>query len=121
MYMHGPGTEEVLASCGIRVCSDGVRAVSRGPEWHEGGLFNLPINVIPDHEHLYHAERTRDWVAAWQRRYKFADDFGYDLDEEGQPLGDEAGTTSRAEEGIREVEDEAHAAEQAEAEESVTA
>ncbi len=84
MYMHGPGTEAVLASCGIEVCSDGVRAASAGPEWHEGGLSNLPINVIPDHEHLYHAERTRDWVDQWQRRYGFADDFGsrsYDVEE----------------------------------------
>lgn len=84
MYMHGPGTEEVLASCGIEVCSDGVRAASRGPEWHEGGLFNLPLNVIPDHEHLYHAERTREWVDSWQRRYRFSDDFGplsYEVEE----------------------------------------
>jgi len=84
MYMHGPGTEAVLASCGIDVCSDGVRAASTGPEWHEGGLYNLPINVIPDHEHLYHAERTRDWVDQWQRRYGFSDDFGsqsYEVEE----------------------------------------
>ena len=84
MYMHGPGTEEVLSSCGIEVCSDGVRAASMGPEWHADGLYNLPINVIPDHEHLYHAERTREWVAAWQRRYGFRDDFGsqsYEVEE----------------------------------------
>jgi F-type H+-transporting ATPase subunit alpha len=32
----------------------------------------------------------------------FADDFGYDLDEEGHPLEDrEVGETSRAQEGIR--------------------
>ncbi len=31
----------------------------------------------------------------------FADDFGYDLDEEGQPLSDEVGETSREAEGIR--------------------
>lgn len=84
MYMHGPGTEKVLASCGIEVCSDGVRAASRGPEWHEGGLFNLPINVIPDHEHLYHAERTSEWVETWLKRYNFSDDFGsrsYEVEE----------------------------------------
>jgi len=76
MYMHGPGTEAVLAASGIRFCSDGVRAASRGPEWHEAGLYNFPINVIPDHEHLYHAERTPEWVQQWQRRYNFCDDFG---------------------------------------------
>lgn len=84
MYMHGPGTEEALAACGIRICSDGVRALSRGPEPHETGLFNLPLNVIPDHEHLYHAERTHEWVEAWLARYSFSDDFGsrsYEVEE----------------------------------------
>ena len=84
MYMHGPGTESALSSCGIRFCSDGVRAASRGPEWHPAGLYNFPINVIPDHEHLYHAERTPEWVTKWQSRYGFADDFGpqsYYIDE----------------------------------------
>jgi F-type H+-transporting ATPase subunit alpha len=31
----------------------------------------------------------------------FADDFGYDLDEEGQPLTDEVGGTTREQEGMR--------------------
>ncbi|MFO0755133.1 MAG: polysaccharide deacetylase family protein [Byssovorax sp.] len=76
MYMHGPHTESALAAEGIRFCSDGVKAASTGPEWHPAGLFNVPLNVIPDHEHLYHAERTPAWVAQWQRRYHFSDDFG---------------------------------------------
>ncbi len=76
MYMHGPHTEEVLASCGIRVCSDGTSADAGGPVWHPAGLWNFPLNVIPDHEHLYHAERTPEWVAAWQRRYRWSDAFG---------------------------------------------
>lgn len=84
MYMHGPYTERVLAGLGIRVCSDGVKRDSLGLEPHAAGIYNLPINVIPDHEHLYHAERTREWVANWQRRYSWSDDFGpdsYDIDE----------------------------------------
>jgi len=76
MYMHGPGTERVLASCGIRLCSDGVRAAAMGPEWHPAGLYNFPLNVIPDHEHIYHAERTPAWVERWVRRYQWSDDFG---------------------------------------------
>ncbi len=84
MYMHGPHTERVLAGCGITVCSDGVKRASRGPERHESGVWNLPLNVIPDHEHLYHAERTPEWVAAWVQRYNWSDDFGsrsYYIDE----------------------------------------
>jgi len=76
MYMHGPFTEAALAAEGIRFCSDGVRAKARGPEWHPAGLYNVPLNVIPDHEHLYHAERTREWVRRWTKRYRFCDDFG---------------------------------------------
>lgn len=76
MYMHGPNTEQVLAKCGIRICSDGVRADATGPMWHPAGLFNFKINVIPDHEHIYHAERTRQWVYQWVQRYNWSDDYG---------------------------------------------
>jgi len=78
MYMHGPYTERVLADLGIRLISDGVSRDAMGPVRHETGIYNFPINVIPDHEHLYHAERTRDWVARWRKRYRWSDDFGPD-------------------------------------------
>ena len=78
MYMHGPFTERVLAECGITCCSDGVQANAQGPTLHEEGIWNFPLNVIPDHEHIYHAERTPEWVRAWQRRYDWTDDFGPD-------------------------------------------
>jgi F-type H+-transporting ATPase subunit alpha len=51
--------------------------------------------------------REGDWSDETQEALKqqvaeFADDFGYDLDEEGQPLAEaEVGETTRAEEGIR--------------------
>lgn len=76
MYMHGPGTEEALASCGIELCSDGTSAVATGPERHPAGIWSCPLNVMPDHEHLLHAERTPAWVAAWVARYSWSDAFG---------------------------------------------
>jgi peptidoglycan/xylan/chitin deacetylase (PgdA/CDA1 family) len=76
MYMHGPFTERVLSDCGIKICSDGVKRNSNGPEPHPTGILNLPLNVMPDHEHLYHAERTPEWVAWWVRRYNWSDDYG---------------------------------------------
>lgn len=76
MYMHGPFTEDVLRSCGVKVCSDGVKKDSSGPVWHPSGIMNFPLNVMPDHEHLYHAERTPEWVEWWVRRYNWADDYG---------------------------------------------
>lgn len=76
MYMHGPFTEQVLASCGISICSDGVAKDSNGPVYHPAGILNFPINVMPDHEHLYHAERTPEWVDWWIKRYNWSDDYG---------------------------------------------
>lgn len=78
MYMHGPWTEEVLASCGIDLVSDATSATVAGPERHPDGIWTFPLNVIPDHEHLYHAERTPEWVASWLARYGFRDAFGSD-------------------------------------------
>ena len=49
--------------------------------------------------------RAMEMVAAARLRRavaEFADDFGYDLDEEGQPLEErEVGETTRAQEGLR--------------------
>lgn len=78
MYMHGPFTDRILAEQGIRVCSDQVVAGAAGPAWNAAGILDVPINIIPDHEHLYHAERTPAWVEAWRRRYRWSDAFGSD-------------------------------------------
>jgi len=78
MYMHGYNTEEVLFKQGIKICSDGVKKDSHSLLKHNTGLYNLPINIIPDHEHLIHAERTPQWIDKWQKRYNWKDDFGAD-------------------------------------------
>lgn len=76
MYMRGPNTDRLLRECGIEICSDGVKKAAVAPEEHSSGIWHFPINVIPDHEHLYHAERTPEWVAWWVQRYNWSDDFG---------------------------------------------
>ncbi len=76
MYMHGPQTDTILAECGIRLCSDGVKKACTGPYLTPAGIYHFPLNIIPDHEHLYHAERTPDWVDQWVKRYQWKDDFG---------------------------------------------
>ncbi len=78
MYMHGPQTEACLAACGVGICSDGVKRASTGPERHPTGVYNFPLNVMPDHEHLYHAERTPEWVEQWVKRRNWSDDYGSD-------------------------------------------
>ncbi|NRB41401.1 MAG: polysaccharide deacetylase family protein [Pseudomonadales bacterium] len=76
MYMHGPYTEALLMKNGISVCCDGVKRHGSLFEKHATGLINFPINIIPDHEHLYHAERTPEWVESWIKRYNWSDDYG---------------------------------------------
>lgn len=76
MYMHGKYSEEVLSECGIKVCSDGVKKSSNGLEFHPKGIYNFYLNIIPDHEHLIHAERTPEWIKWWIKRYNWSDDFG---------------------------------------------
>jgi hypothetical protein len=76
MYMRGANTDAVLAEHGIALCSDGVHREGRGPVPGGAGMLHFPLNVIPDHEHLYHAERTPAWVEWWVRRYDWADDYG---------------------------------------------
>lgn len=78
MYMHGPFTDAILPRCGIEICSDGVRRDSRGPRLLDTGLLDFPLNVMPDHEHIFHAERTPEWVQWFVRRYNWSDDYGSD-------------------------------------------
>jgi hypothetical protein len=84
MYMHGPYTEQALADNDIYICCDQVRRYGRLFDQHQTGVINFPLNIIPDHEHLYHAERTREWVQEWVARYNWSDDYGsasYEFDE----------------------------------------
>ena len=87
MYMHGKYTNEVLEKCGIKTCSDGVKKGSLSPDYRTKRYMNLPINIIPDHEHIYHAERTPEYVEKWIKRYNWKDDFGsksYDIKDWGR-------------------------------------
>lgn len=76
MYMHGKYTDDVLPKLGIKICSDGVKKESNGLNLISNDYFHFPINIIPDHEHLIHAERTREWIEEWVKRYNWSDDFG---------------------------------------------
>jgi F-type H+-transporting ATPase subunit alpha len=63
--------------------------------------------VRAESEDLLAKLREGDWSDELQDRLRdvlqnFADDFGYDLDEEGQPIEDrDVGETTREQEGIR--------------------
>lgn len=81
-YASDRTTWRVLDALGVRILSDRVDLDTVGPQPLIGRLVSLPINVLPDHEHLYHAERTPtalggaaratysgpDWLAVVQRQ-----------------------------------------------------
>jgi F-type H+/Na+-transporting ATPase subunit alpha len=75
----------------------------RVPEFHEG----LTDRMHAENEELLGKVRDGDWSDETQDALRsaihdFADDFGYDLDEEGQALEErEVGETTREQEGIR--------------------
>jgi F-type H+-transporting ATPase subunit alpha len=75
----------------------------RVPEFLDG----LIQRVHSEHENVLDKIRGGDWSDETQEALRkavadFADDFGYDLDEEGQPLEERVvGETTREQEGIR--------------------
>jgi F-type H+-transporting ATPase subunit alpha len=77
--------------------------VERVPEFLDG----LSSRMHAEHDDLRAKIREGDWSDETQEAVRkavgdFADDFGYDLDEEGQPLDErEVGETTREQEGIR--------------------
>jgi F-type H+/Na+-transporting ATPase subunit alpha len=75
--------------------------VDRVPEF----LAQLTDRMHSEHEEVLGKIREGDWSDETQETIRnavaeFADDFGYDLDEEGQPL-EEDGERTREQEGIR--------------------
>ena len=77
-YVTGPNTHSLLAKAGVLLCSDDYEP--GGQAQVSGGITTVPITILPDHEHLYHAERTVEWVAWWQKRYN-RDTPSYFIDE----------------------------------------
>ncbi len=75
-YMRDKHTPELLTRYGIRLISDQIRSSQLLPEVVDRGLVSHPLNVIPDHDHLYHAHRTREFVIAANARGYGADEFG---------------------------------------------
>jgi F-type H+-transporting ATPase subunit alpha len=95
----------------------------RVPEFLDGLLQRMHS----EHSDLLEKVSGGDWSDETQEALRnavadFADDFGYDLDEEGQPLLDSGvGATTRAEEGLRSAETDAAADAPVEEEAAATA
>jgi len=85
-YMVDRNTHELLAEHGIKLVSNDVDKDNLWPIRVDHGLVSHPLNVIPDHDHLYHAHRTVDYVEKANQAGYGADDFGavsYTADEWG--------------------------------------
>jgi hypothetical protein len=99
-YKVDPNTYPLLAHYGIKLVSDVADASNLWPVRIEAGLISHPMNVIPDHDHLYHAHRDREFVAAANARGYGADDFGavsYTIEEWGQLVLQQAQAIERKE------------------------
>ncbi|WP_199268362.1 hypothetical protein [Halomarina oriensis] len=60
-YRHDANTAPLLATYGVTHLSDAVEPA--GEPRDEDGLRVVPVNTPPDHEHVYHAFRTPEFVA----------------------------------------------------------
>ena len=67
-------TYRILHDLGIRYISDELDWNKRRPERLPEGLISHPINVIMDHDHIYHAHRTPQYVERQKRNWGFSDD-----------------------------------------------
>lgn len=67
-------TNPILSELGIRYISDEIAWHKHLPEKTGAGLVSHPLNVIMDHDHLYHAHRTTDYVARQQADWPLKDD-----------------------------------------------
>lgn len=60
-YKGGSVTEELLVKHGVKIISNEVGAEAKVRKL-KNGLISLPINTLPDHEHIYHGHKTREFV-----------------------------------------------------------
>jgi peptidoglycan/xylan/chitin deacetylase (PgdA/CDA1 family) len=67
-------TEAILADCGIRFISDELSWDKLLPERTPAGLVSHPLNVLMDHDHIYHAHRTVEYVERQKAHWPFTQD-----------------------------------------------
>jgi hypothetical protein len=55
-YRHDKNSRQLLAANGIKYFSDSLSNDMAQPQWHDG-VIDVPINIIPDHDYVYHGVR----------------------------------------------------------------
>ena len=92
-YIVDANTHELLAGHGIRLVSDSMEKNNLWPKRIEHGLINHPLNCISDHDHLFHAHRTPEYVEQANARGYGADEFGavsYTIEQWGKLVMEQA-------------------------------
>jgi len=77
-YIHDNNTYRILFNIGVKLVSDQISASILYPYKIKDGLISVPINVIPDHDHIYHAHRNVSFVEKAKASGYGKDDFGID-------------------------------------------
>jgi len=80
-------TYGILAENGVRFISDEINWNKLLPEKLPSGLISHPLNVIMDHDHLYHAHRTPEYVVQQQLNWPLKEDptsESYSIEEWGE-------------------------------------
>lgn len=67
-------TYDLLKSAGIQNISDEINWTALRPKRLENGLLSHPLNVITDHDHIYHAHRTKEYVRKQQENWPLKED-----------------------------------------------
>jgi len=67
-------TDKILSQMGIQYISDELNWEKVLPERLADGLISHPMNVITDHDHIYHAHRTKEYVEKQKENWPYADD-----------------------------------------------
>ncbi len=67
-------TYKILAEAGIKCISDDLNWHKLFPEKIPEGLISHSINVIMDHDHIYHAHRTKEYVENQKKYWTYTND-----------------------------------------------
>jgi len=77
-YRHDHNTYRLLAENGIEIVSDEVGPDWMGPSAHKDGVVSLPVNVMPDSDHMYHGYFTPRTTKNWSlQRSEFPPEMMY--------------------------------------------
>jgi len=67
-------TYPLLAEMRVQMISDDLNWNKIHPEKIKEGLISHPMNVIMDHDHIYHAHRTKEYVDKMGKNWPWPDD-----------------------------------------------